>query len=195
MVTAWIGSRNTRAATERAIDAGAANTHVTLSAAREDRLWERRADSYHEVVRSLLHHQRQRNAIYYEVPFIGIQELSEFLTGYEPPDWNESMARLVSYAPDDVLGVSNLSEKADERVRYTCEYMLSLFDDRTRTLAAGKAPSSDEADELQDIRGDLTDVLREAEEADQALMRIIRGKLQSAPEVITQPPPALPVAC
>jgi hypothetical protein len=171
-----------------AIDAGAANTRASLSAAREDRLWERRADSYHEVVRGLLHRQRQRNAMSDKALPINAQILSELLANYEPPDWNDSLARLVSYAPDDVLDVSNFSEGAGERVQYTCEYLRDLFDDRKRAIAEGKTPSPHTAHELQEVRDDLYVVLREAEEADQALMRIIRAKLQSAPEAITQPP-------
>ena len=188
VVTSVVTSNNTRRATERTVQAGAEANRATLTAAREDRLWERQADSYHEVVRGLLYRQRQRNAMSDQVPFIDAQELRESFASYEPPDWNESLARLVSYAPDDVLGVSNFSEEVDERVRYTCEYMLGLFDDRERALAAGEVPSSDDVDELQDVRGDLSSVIKEAEEADQALMRIIREKLRQAPEAISQPP-------
>ena len=58
VVTAIVGSRNTRRATEATIAAGTATTAATLTAARDDRLWEKRCAAYEETLTALLHRRR-----------------------------------------------------------------------------------------------------------------------------------------
>src|ERR1700733_12198675 len=60
VVTAIVGSRNTRRATEATIAAGTATTAAPLTAARDDRLWEKRCAAYEETLTALLHRRMQR---------------------------------------------------------------------------------------------------------------------------------------
>jgi hypothetical protein len=61
VVTSVVGSKNTREATGRTVEAGTAQNRATLIAAREDRLWERRAAAYEEALTGLLHRQAKRH--------------------------------------------------------------------------------------------------------------------------------------
>ena len=62
-VTAWVGSWNTRRATERTVTAGTDANRATLLAAREDRLWERRAAAYEDATAGLLLRQTDRKSV------------------------------------------------------------------------------------------------------------------------------------
>lgn len=91
-VTAWIGARNTRQATQRTVEAGAASTRATLAAAREDRLWERRAAAYEETLTGLLYRQLKRRHDLREFRWdeASEQELKNVFDGYDPPGLFES---------------------------------------------------------------------------------------------------------
>jgi hypothetical protein len=57
VATSFVSSRNTTKATTRTVETGVASTMATLAAAREDRLWEKRATAYEETMAALLHRQ------------------------------------------------------------------------------------------------------------------------------------------
>ena len=101
---AIVGFPSTKNATVRAISAGTANTMATLAAAREDRLWGRRAAAYEETIAALTHRQmkRQHELRMYRLNEEGEQRLKDFFHSYEPPGWFESQARLLAYASDEV---------------------------------------------------------------------------------------------
>ena len=67
VVTSVVGSRNTKRATEATIAASAAATAATLAAAREERLWEKRAAAYEETIAELRLRMFLRSAVN-EVP-------------------------------------------------------------------------------------------------------------------------------
>src|SRR5438876_12442428 len=63
-LTAYVavkGFRSTRDATDRTIKAGSQDTIRALNAARDDRLWEKRAAAYEETIAYLLYRQQKRD--------------------------------------------------------------------------------------------------------------------------------------
>jgi hypothetical protein len=193
-ITAWIGSRSTRKATEQAIAAGADNTRATLAAAREDRLWEKRCAAYEEIVAGLLHRQamREDELPKYQVDEKSAQYLQDFLPSYEPPGWVQAQARLFPYGSDAVVAACAASTRADNQVwRLYIQWQL-MTDDAERAAKSGGLLVVADAETMLKARKAFDQAIQTAQNRDMDLIEVIRGELRSKPEAVMPPPPALP---
>lgn len=188
-VTAWIGTRNTRKATEQAIAAGAANTRATLAAAREDRLWEKRCAVYEEMLTELLYRQSKRlNELReYRWDEASEQQLKKFYDAYEPSGFFESRARLVTYASDAVLEGSNASGKAHGEVRARCSELEGLKEQIRTAQANGTPQSAPGGETTMEASRQINNARKVADAIDDALIIVIRDELRSKPEAALSP--------
>lgn len=183
VVTAIAGFRNSRDATQRTIEAGAANTVMTLNAARDDRLWELRAAAYEETIASLLYRQTQRQhelRMFRRTVRATERQLDEFLATYQPPGQFEAQARLVAYASDEVRKAFEATRQADAEIRDRCKSWTGLTE-AAKKLAPANA--SEASSTIMKIIDDIKPTLEEAETTDEALVRLIRSELRSPPHV------------
>lgn len=178
--TAWIGSRNTRMATERTIAAGAATTTATLAAAREDRLWEKRCAVYEETLTTLLDHRRQRFRILLRSPG-GEAESPEAVYDPDSPGWSQARSRLYAYASDDVLHALDAAEDEHMRAQLAYEDM-----NRIEQRPPGHPRAASEA-ERKDAGQTLNAASQGVANAEQALISVIRDELRSKPDAVTLP--------
>jgi hypothetical protein len=194
VVTSVVGSKNTREATERTVQAGTENTRATLLADREQRLWERRAAAYEDATAGLLLRQtkRQRSVVVYPAgaPF-DPQKLREYRDSQEVPGWNEAQARLVPYASREVLSAYNACQEADSEVWWLHDQWLGMHE-VNRLAAEPGSPERHIDDGVLREAGDAVGVaVSTAMAREQALIDLIRDELRSKPEAATAPP-ALP---
>lgn len=183
-VTAWIGTRNTRKATEQAIAAGADNTRAMLAAAREDRLWERRAAAYEETLTAVLHRQAEhRNKLRrYRLDDKSEQLLKDWLASYSPPGWFEAEARLLAYASDKVVTTFEETEQAKIAVWELHLRRLTIAEDNRLAAESGNPAGAHDGDVATKVRNDMDKALAASETKDLALITLIREELRSKPE-------------
>jgi hypothetical protein len=197
-VTAWIGSRNTRRATEQAIGAGAASTRATLTAAREGRQWDLAAAVYEETLAEVLHRQSK---LHYEVRSARFgeeseQKIKDFFSTYEPLGWIRIQARLTAYASDRVLDAFEATRTANLTVQGLYRRRVSA-DDEKLAAEQGRPQAAHESQEAIDANAlhiKLMVALEDAWNKDSTLIEVIRDELRSKPEAAMLPilPAALP---
>lgn len=189
-----VGSRNTRKATERTVEAGADANRATLVAAREDKLWERRAAAYEETLTRLLHRQAQRHFDLRKYRTDGEAErmLKEFYENYELPGMFETEARLVAYASDAVMEAHKVTRGAHATVKVAYSHRAALRESAKLAQESGRLEGVPDADTMMDADRQLDRALTAADAADDALIQVIRDELRSRPEAVTLPA-ALPV--
>jgi hypothetical protein len=174
VVTSVVGSKNTREATEQAIEAGAANTRATLAAARGDRLWEKRAAAYEETLAWLLHRQAKRT---------DNEAAQEFYKTFGVPGTFETHSRLIAYASDAVVDGYGTARGAHERVRMWYSKLEALGE---HIYLPGPDLQAGTYAQRQ-----LNDAVEVAEDANNALVDVIRDELRSRPEA-AMPPAEVP---
>jgi hypothetical protein len=172
VATAIVGSRSTRKATETTVAAGAATTAATLAAAREDRLWERRAAAYEEFLTGLLIRQAKRRYGLRE-DALDVDQLETIHDDSDPLGPPEAQGRLTAYASDAVLEAFRFAGQAHIQVVVQTNGMVDGFKE---TIAARRAV-------------DLP--AKAAEAADEALIKLIRNELRRKPEAAVVPATAL----
>jgi hypothetical protein len=193
VVTSVVGSKNTRQATERTVEAGTANNRATLSAAREDRLWEKRAAAYEETLEALLYRQqkRQNKLRMYRLDEDSEQKITDLFASYEPSGWFEAQARLVAYASDAVLDAYEVSQRADREVLARYQKYQFITEDNVRAAASGGLGSVHDSQTVGNALKAINPALREAADTDEALIKVIRDELRSRPAAV-MPLPIVP---
>ena len=190
VVTAWIGSRNTRLATERTIAAGAATTAATLAAAREDRLWEKQCAAYEETLTGLLYRQarRQHDLRGFRWDEATEAQLKEVFDRSQPPDWFPTQARLTAHASDAIREAFEETARADSEARRCYEQWKILHEDAKLAVQSGHTEvAARDSDLAVKARKDIAPALTQALEKDQALIKLIRDELHSKPEAAVMP--------
>ncbi len=188
VVTSVVGSRNTGRATEQAIAAGAANTRATLAAAREDRLWDKRAAVYEETLAAVAYRQSGLTAALRDGDVAG-EELEKALQSYGSLEWAAMQGRLNAYASDAVSGASLASVVAHGTARQRFSEMRRLREQiHSGHLPRGVLLDEEMAKAVQGFDG----ALKAASLADKTLIDAIRDELRSKPEAALPPLTALP---
>jgi hypothetical protein len=193
IVSSVVSSNNTRRATERTVDAGTAANRATLVAAREDRLWEKRAAAYEESLTDLLYRQarRQHDLRRYRLDDASEQRLKAFYEDYELPGVFEPQARLVAYASDTVIEAFNAARRAHDEVRSRYSQYEMAKDQIRAAIDSGRPRAAQDAETGIEASRQLDKAREAADAADEALIAVIRGELRSKPEAVTPlPPPA-----
>jgi hypothetical protein len=154
-------------ATERTVEAGTADNRATLAAAREDRLWEKRAAAYEETLTGLLHRQAQRdfNLRKYRVDGEEEQKLKEFYENYELPGVFETQGRLVAYASDAVMDTFNASRGAHAKVRVQSSHRAALKETAFIAQHSGRFEGVPDAETMLDAQRQLDNALEAADAA------------------------------
>jgi hypothetical protein len=182
-VTAWIGSRGTRKATEQAIAAGAATTRATLLADREQRLWERRAAAYEEFLTELLSRKAERRRELREdlLGETAEDQLATIHDDYDPLGSPEMQGRLTAYASDAVLEAFRFASEAHIQVLVGYQqYRWTAI--TSRKQAAQTQGMADGFKVVVSARRAVDLPAKEAEAADDSLITIIRDELRSRPD-------------
>lgn len=185
IVSSIVSSNNTRKATERTVEAGADANRATLTAAREDGFWEKQCAAYDLTLEGLLQRQarRQHELRPYRLDEDSEEQLKSFFDSYESPGWFQAHARLTAYASDAVLKAFDETTRADSEVRGHYEQWKMLFEDAKLAAESGRMDAAAQDSELAlKARRNITPALAEAQEKDQALIKLIREELRSKPE-------------
>jgi hypothetical protein len=188
VATAIVGSRSTRKATETTVAAGAATTAATLAAAREDRLWERRAAAYEEFLTGLLIRQAKRRYGLRE-DALDVDQLETIHDDSDPLGPPEAQGRLTAYASDAVLEAFRFAGQA--HIQVVVQYQQHRW-----TAVAGKKQAQtngmvDGFKETIAARRAVDLPAKAAEAADEALIKLIRNELRRKPEAAVVPATAL----
>lgn len=97
VLVAIVGFHSTKAATAK-----------TVSAAREQRLWERKADAYQDALAAALYRSRQRRQINSLMSLARYTELAQTaLTNQTEQEWNDLMGRLGTFGDPKVTEAYN----------------------------------------------------------------------------------------
>jgi hypothetical protein len=182
VLVAIAGFRNTRKATIQTVEAGAANTVLALDAARDDRLWDKRADAYVDAIKELRRGQltredRTRILRYDEATE---KRIADWLATYRTPhDWPEIEARLYAFASQPVLDALKASSAANAEVAALLARGDSTAADAREAKAAGMPPNviGSHGTDWHAVR----QALGIAETRDDELIEAIRGELQDKP--------------
>jgi hypothetical protein len=188
-----VNSNNTRRATERAVEAGTEVNRAALLAAREERLWERRAAAYEEALTVLLHRQAKRH---YELrPYLlndeSEEKLQAFFDTYKLSGEFETDGSLAAYASDAVMDAYKFTRGAHLRVRVQC-VRIEVLRKQIQTPQASAGQGAPDVDEFLKAQQQLDDAVEAADAADDALIEAIRDGIRSRPEVALQRVIALP---
>jgi hypothetical protein len=169
------GHRTTQKTNSKTIQAGTDNTVRALEAAREDRLWDKRAAAYEEAIAYLLYRKARRGQLFQalyqrEDP----DERMEQLYGdFKPAPMLEIQGRVTSYSSEAVRAAFESAERADNDFRVIQIMSIPL-------LRASKDPDS--ADVLA-AKSKIRAADDDAEEKDQELIKLIRNELHSKPSL------------
>jgi hypothetical protein len=187
VVTSVVGSKNTREATGRTVEAGTAQNRATLIAAREDRLWERRAAAYEEALTGLLHRQAKRHFDTRQFRTSDEQQMKEFYESYQLPGVFETESRLVAYASDSVMKAYRATRGAHAAVVVAYSHRAALQESNRLAGQTGRQEGAASPEIMTDAQRKLDIALREADAADDTLIEVIRDELRSKPEAAMVP--------
>jgi hypothetical protein len=182
---AFIGFRTTRSATDKTVAAGSQDTVRALNAARDDRLWDKRAEVYEQAIAYVLFRQFERRRLSPEYTSNNQQELPKSsFGGYQPPGWVVLEGRLLAYGSDEIVTASREAHNANLRVYWCHDRWRTMADKAKEAVSAGDVTQAQNgAAALERVGGDVEDELRVAEEKDRELIRLVRSKLHGKPEI------------
>lgn len=185
-VTAWVGSWNTRKATERTVEAGTDANRATLVADREGRLWERRAAAYEEMLAVILQRKRLRGFDLVMARMKTGRDLEEFFKKFALPSTFETESRVVAYASEPVLTAYRTAD-AWHRESLVAAVQLSTIreagDSGQTPGEVQEKPSQAQVISTEELKL-ATD---KADAADNALIEIIRTELRRKPDAVLPP--------
>jgi hypothetical protein len=196
VMTAVVSYRATKKATSRTIAAGIKATRATLSAAREDRLWEKRCAAYEETLTELLYRQakRRHDLRGYRWDENSEQQLKEFFDSYSPSGPFEAQGRMVAYASDAVLGAFQAASQAHGEIRARYQRYSVMADDNKLATQSGQIGIAHGGEETIAARRAVDVAVEDAEAKDDELIKLIRDELRKAPEaaIPSSPLPSRP---
>lgn len=105
---------------------------------------------------------------------------------YKPPPWFELQGRICAYASDAVVAAYELAHTSDNEVSNLWIKWRTLADEAQRTAKAGDiATARAGIDALKTAAEAIQVALKDAEEKDQALIKLIRSELRLRPSQMT----------
>lgn len=179
--TALVAITSTRSAqrtNQATLNAAADNTARALDAAREDRIWDKRADAYVEALYVIRHRQERRDDMTRTIRFDKATEdrRQEWLASFKLPDEVGMEMRLLAYASEPVLTATRATGEANAKAENAYLYWKGLIEEAQQ--CAPDAPIRDQAAAAQKAMQPAVD---EATRADEALLDTIRADLHSRP--------------
>jgi hypothetical protein len=169
-VVAIVGYLFNWSSTRKTIEAGTANTVRALDAARDDRVWDKRAAAYEETLAGMLYRQAKQQDRMRLLRYGPDYEkgLQDFYASYDPPSWFVTQARLLAYASQEVKDAFDAAFTAEVEVRTRYEEWKEKTE-HAEGLAALSA--------LESVKSAMED----ASAKDDALVAAIRAGLHGKP--------------
>ena len=181
---AIVTTRINRTNTSQTIEAGAAQQARNLAADRDARIWERQADTYQDALKTLLYREKKR---FHDFRLHRTDEekeksLQEFFAAYNDPGWFETSARLLAYAPQEILDALDEAVIADDTARLRWEYWETLSQENAAeseaARAAGEPPDWGFPPHVDAAIQAKNSALRDADDKDNTLRDLIRADLR-----------------
>jgi len=208
------GFWSTKTASDKAAKVATANTVSALDAARDERIWDRRARAYEQAVAALLYRRQQRQHLdeLHGQPLLSAAQWrpsdlalmfrqnvrlpdQPFFDHYAPRGWVEVEGTLLAYATEAVIAALEAARQADETARIAldrCWELQSPEDTRASSyseepaadLLGASKPDPDAQAKLSAAQNDLKCALEEAECKDNDLINAIRNDLNAKPSKV-----------
>jgi hypothetical protein len=169
-------------------------TRQTLDAARDDRLWDKRASAYEAALTELANRAvRREHAIRLaENPNTAPETLAEYFATQETPAWSEAEGRLLAYSSKKVSRALEAVRSADDAASEGFEPL------RKAVTTAEELRGNDGSLPAQEVYVErtipafnkMTSMMRDCRKADTALIDLIRSEL--LPTAERKSPSALP---
>ncbi len=177
-VVAVTTNRNARRTNQATLDAAAENTARALDAAREERLWDKRAEAYVDALYVVRHRQERRSDAMRTIRFDQATEAAhqEWLASFKLPDEPGVEMRLLAYASELVLVAARTAGAANAKAEQAYLHWKSLTEE-----ARQNAPDAPAADQAIAAQRAIQPTVDEAIAADEALLAAIRADLHSRP--------------
>ena len=180
VMSAIVGSRNTRMAADQTVEAARAATTATLAAAREGQRWEREHAAYVETIAGVLRRQRQRRYLVTNSLSEDSEQLRDFLDAHDPPGWLEAQARLIACASEWVKDAAEASRQAHLEVWARVHRYRLMDDDNRLGLESGRPGGAPfDGSELVAARNDIDAAIADADAMDNLLVTLIREEQRS----------------
>lgn len=194
VVTSVVSSNNTRKATERTVQAGEAANRATLTAARDDRLWEKRCAVYEETLMEFQQRQARRR---FEMATFDWNTMTWLapenpVVPQDPRGWPGVHARLVAYATDEVLEAFQAISSAEVEAQGARADFTKVVQRVHAAKESGRAEDAPDKGELVAANEQLEQAIARAQATRERMIEVIRGELRSKPEAALQPVTALP---
>jgi hypothetical protein len=179
-------TRNARRTNQATIDAAAENTARALDAAREERIWEKRAEAYLDAMRFVRHRQEARENATRTIRYDDATEerIRESLANFRLPESRDVELRLLAYASQQVIDAVEASGQAHQQI----ERAYQDWTEATGRAKSGGLSASDAAQAIE-ARTAVRQALKEADSKDEALLVAIREDLHSRPSQSKALPP------
>ena len=148
-------------------------TTRTLEAARDQRLWDKQAEIYAEVLAFVAHRKDARDRSLKIGQYTPAQHstIQRILDSYEPPSWYELQGRVLAFASDDVFTAFEKARNKDE----SASQALLL------AVEAGKLARADGAHGdpafVYDRAEKVVKLCHEAEQAENLLVNLVHAQL------------------
>jgi hypothetical protein len=214
VIVGVVGFWSTKTASDKAAQVATDNTARALDAARDERIWDRRARAYEQSVAALLYRRQQRRQELAELvalPAAGLRPLGRtyalwqeqvslpdhpFFDRY-PSGWFEVEGTLLAYATPKVITALDAARQADDAARIAlgrCRKLSGkgialddLLKDSDASPEEARKPDANAQAELEAAAKALWSALGEAEQKDNHLIDAIRDDLDAKPSQARQP--------
>jgi hypothetical protein len=210
VIVGVVGFWSTNRAGDKAAQAAAGNTIRTLDAARDDRIWDRRASAYEQGIAALLYRREGRRkewAQLHEPSTLSVGRLysynvslpdQPFFDRYPARGWIEAEGTLLAYATPRVIKALDAAREANDAARAlidSCQKLRPTIDIPLELTREDSAVAPE--DSMQDAEAEakfqaalqaLEPVVENAEQKDNDLINAIRNDLDARPS--QAPPPA-----
>jgi hypothetical protein len=186
-LVAITSTRSARRTNQATLNAAADNTARALDAAREDRIWDKRADAYTDVLYVVRNRQERRNDATRTIRLDQETEdrRKEWLASLKLPDEVSVEMRLLAYASDPVLAAARIVGKANADVENAYLDWVSLSGE-----ARSAGPDAPSGERVIEAHQALQAAVAKSDGADDALLDAIRADLHSRPSQVAVPPAA-----
>ncbi len=209
VIVGVVGFWSTKTASDKAAQVATDNTGRALDAARDERIWDRRARAYEQSVAALLYRRQQRRQELAELAAPPAARQSPLRLHYYaqwqqdvslpdrpffdryPRGWFEVEGTLLAYASPKVITALDAARQADDAARIAlgrCRELsgkkIALNDpseDSDASPEEAQKPDANAQEELEAAGKALQSALGEAEQKDNDLIDAIRDDLDAKP--------------
>jgi len=171
-------TRTARRTNQATIDAAAENTKRALDAARDERIWEKRAEAYLDAMRFVRH----RRDVYDDITRLfrydeaTEERIKKWLDSFQLPDIRGIEIRLLAYASQPVIDAMNASGAAHEHMTRAHQDWTTAMNQATKGV-----PGAPTDAQVAEARAAIEPAAKEATAKEEALLDAIRADLHSRP--------------